>query len=658
LKPARLYGPIVAALVGLVAIAIRVTDPSRRQGSDPQSLVELVRDPPITVVEAGIAALALIVLVRQILILVLRRRPRPVDVRGATTDIAPASPQAAAGASVDPAGSTAGDAPPVKSWSALVKATLHKLGALPEPSVPLGAIQPTALSLVDLKLPAQASLVAGVLRVALDRLALETPYRVTATFLPANGPDGDGGFGVLLEMIDVQTRQLEAHHHITAPSLGMAAREAACLIYQDVTSRGRTPPWERWAEPGSSSLLDFLAGIEAESAGNHVDALRRYRDAARAEPANAVIHLRLGNLQEREHLLNEAVETYSETLLTWPQLSQTRHRLALTLVAIAMNPDVDVAPATRKMVRLLLSDSPDMPAADDERDELLLAAQHQWHVIGAGYRWDRAWLARVRRTAPVSWRTGKIVPRGPMRRSARVAELGVVLYRLHRKIAMDPGAATEAQRQQLLAVERSVRGLVSAGPARRIMRSLTKTAPDFRAHYNCACIYGVLLQAGLDSATYVDRAIDQLRRVLRAGKTERVFGWALDDPDLAALWALVEDERPSVAISESQTAALELLRHQFAAGPTIRRLTPSEAPPGALVRIRGINLEPTDDSEAMIWFGTASVAATAVATRRFDTEIEVLVPSSVPVGQVGVAVVVADRTSSTKPFRVLGAEPQ
>jgi hypothetical protein len=244
-----------------------------------------------------------------------------------------------------------------------------------------------------------------------------------------------------------------------------------------------------------------------------------------------------------------------------------------------------------------------------------------------------------------------------MRHNARIAQLGVSLYRLQRGLMTGDTDAREAARDRMRTRERQARGMMSASPPRRLVRRFLRTAPDFRAHYNCACIYGVLLQSSDGSPEYVDRAIEQLREVVRAGRTERVYGWALDDPDLAALWALVEEHgRRRDDVDDTRLVALDLLRHQLAPGPTIRRIAPEEGPPGADVRIRGINFHTTPEAEIVVTFGDQRAPLLSVATAGFDTELRVRVPHSLTPGAVDVAVALGEHSSVTKPFHVVGPE--
>jgi hypothetical protein len=622
------------SLLLLAVLVVRAGDPERREAAEGEGLTGLIRHPPVTGLEAGLALLALLVVGRQAHVILLRRRPRAVDVSALLSD------GADGGASVN-------------AWPALVKATLHKLGALPEPSVPNGAIQPTTLSLVEIDLPAQASAVAGALHFVLERFKVRIPYRVTTTVLPRDGRRSDPQ-QLVLEMLDVDTGTLVSQHRIAEPSLEIAARRAACLVYQDVTSRRGTPAWERWGEPEGASLLEFLAATEAETALDHVEALHRYMEAARAEPANAVVHLRLGNLQERQKQYAAAMETYTATLLTWPSLIQPRHRLAITMVAVAMDRRVPIAASMRRSLALLEAASGEALDTGHDRRDLLKAAKWQWDAIAEAFRWDRALLLRLRRATPIDWKTRKGIKRGPMRRNAKVASLGIDLYDLY-LMQRDPsrGAPPDANVQRKLsALERRVRRMTAAGPGLKLARRLLGTGPDFRAHYNCACIYAVLLEAGGSGrAQYAKRAIEQLRHVLRTAERDQVFGWALDDQDLAPLWRLVEGDE-STDIGESELAAIDLLRHQFAAGPTIRGVKPDAGGPGCRVTIRGINLDAADPSELAVVLGNEAARVIAVRPGGYDTEIEIEVPAGVEPGEVGLAVKVAGRASETRPFQV------
>jgi tetratricopeptide (TPR) repeat protein len=576
-----------------------------------------MRDPPLTLVEAGLATLALLILAREMQLLVLRRRPRPVEVNGFE----------------------AGDGS--DAWSALVKATLHKLGALPQPSVPQGSIQPTALSLVDVELPAQASAVAGALHFVAERFKVRLPYRVTATSLPSE----TGDHCALLEIVDAVKGTLEAQHRIAEPSIERSARLAGCLVYQDIAARRGTPPWERWEEPEGASLMQFLAGTEAETALDHVEALHRYGEAARAEPSNAIIQLRLGNLQERQKLYAMAMRTYAEALITWPHLIQPRHRIAITMVAIAMDDRVAVPPAVERSLALLRSDSGGkLSPSGDVRIDLLKAAQVQWSRIAAAFRLDRTLYARLRREGAIVSRTRQGIKRGPMRRNAKVAQLGIELY-----IMLRAGAPHAPADRRVAALERKVRATTATGPVRRLAHRVLRTSPDYRAHYNSACFYSVLLAVDGENPTYVDRAVEQLRRVLRTADREHVFGWALDDQDLAPLWQLVEQTPPPDGIDAARLSAIDLLRHQLAGGPTIRSVDPTASRSGGRVKIRGINL---DGGEIAVTFGTTPARLVAVRAEGYDTELEVEVPTGVPAGEVGLAVQVDGRASGTRPFQV------
>jgi tetratricopeptide (TPR) repeat protein len=430
---------------------------------------------------------------------------------------------------------------------------------IPPPTVPGGGAQESAIAVIEASPLPEGKFLAPFFAFLLAQLTPGAGHKVAGTLVKRQ----DGQCGLTVVVTDVYEGRNETIDASWRDSYEEAAEIAAARVYERVTAtlpkESAIPAYMRWTGPGDS-MRRFFLGKEAEAVPDLDLALDYYQAAAKADPANALARMQKANVVTQQGKYLDALRTYLETVLFWPELYQARYRLAVlySFVESWIEDWTDLPAADKAVLRnsIALAGSPPagpvpsdpkaaihwfLQTAIDQFNRTLQAIEKQKKTARRQRLWAMRPLYRV-----FIWRArlfpAKLEP---------IRELG-----RQRTMALAGRICTELQLNpdEFSGLEKTLKEKLDA--------KFNRWSGNWQAQYNAACFYTHAFKAKEDP-TFLDLALDRLTRALNDPDGQLRSEWLCKDPDLAPLR---DDERGAflgdgcAENGETQEGARSMLR--------------------------------------------------------------------------------------------------
>jgi hypothetical protein len=410
-------------------------------------------------------------------------------------------------------------APPLLAMTARLRQGINEVGLRPPPDVPAGAPQANLLSAIEASPIPNANWIASLLK--LVPYPEPVGYRLTTTVASQSGdgafwlrplnPGGDPLLETVDELEDVPKRILM---HVTKDA------------------RHMFPAWSQWTKP--SALQDYLDGLEGTRLGHHSRARDYFSRAGKLDPGNAIVQLRLLNMQESvaitAHSRATVLRGYLDFVARRPELVEARYRAASLAAALADTYEGTEDDRAAIGQALGVTPTPDLP--DDLR---------KLHRLG---------LAQARRQlrwwfVPLVWRRPRYAaePQAEKRRSLlRVLRVSGRCGSLRRHPLWRRNLGW-SQRWRWSATRRGWLTL-------RVRLIADHPGEHWHVYYNAGCFFALLDGGEREAFRFLNRALD-------SGAPDNLKAWIQKDPDLERLrrdhdaeWRAMIARRPTGRVAD------------------------------------------------------------------------------------------------------------
>jgi hypothetical protein len=432
--------------------------------------------------------------------------------------------------------------------TARLRQRIEEVGFRPPPQVPSGAPTGDLLSAIEASPLPQANWIAALLN-AMPR-PQPISYRLTTTIQPEDKAASywlrpAGGGSPLIKTVDAK------------PQFAIKRIAEEILMHVSKNADDIFPSWARWESPRGLRL--YLGGLEWQRDGRHVLAKSAFERAAKAEPENVIVRLRLYNARERLATEEpvpraELLRDYLDLVRERPELVEARYRTA-TLAGVVADAYVKATPGIRGQmaVALCMQDRSDVQLVKDLRrtQELhldqALALLRPWFVpliwhrarYGAEPRADER--RRLKRTLRISracsfargWNSLSSTTKQNLEASIDEAES----HRLAARDAVKGGDRGAVPAWLLWAAIVGVRWLwawvrypkfLNLSRTKLLLRwRADRSGVDWRVYYNASCFYALI---GARESAY-----RFLGLALSEGGRPQLRTWIAVDPDLTEL---------------------------------------------------------------------------------------------------------------------------
>jgi len=395
--------------------------------------------------------------------------------------------------------------------AAELRARLADARYLPPPPVPTIGLGDIVAAVVPL-VPSAGSGLVGLLSRAVGTGRAPADHTVSGTL---SGGAPEFSFIVELARKSGQTEFLRT----TSGSTPVGAIDlGANVVLAHLQAETGAPAWVRWSDKSGESMQAYQQAQEEK--GNSGLRQELLNKAAALEPANLLVRIAIGGLQEDADQYIDALQTYLSAVDQWPKLVRPRYRLAAVYSFVDTWLDVwrRLPRASRlRLIDRILTMEGERPAREmDER------ATRAWFLDRANAEYDEVLQLLGARTRAVNEEfSTKSGSKTGLDAAVAVCQTAALCTRL-----------------QIAMVNRQTASEYAA--LRTRIDAIIDRRPHWQAAYNGACFYSLALADKTHEDEKVKRAIELLRVTVQEpdAATELpalVKGMLGGDPDLANL---------------------------------------------------------------------------------------------------------------------------